>query len=59
MSSKIIILIGFQASTKSSVAKEILHNVSNAVILSSDIEGNKVESLVPKAEQLIKDGKAR
>jgi len=54
---KIIILIGFQASTKSSTAKEILANVPNATILSRDIEGGTVESLVVKAEQMIKDGK--
>jgi histidinol-phosphate phosphatase family protein len=57
MPSKIIILIGFQASTKSTAAKEILANVSNAVILSRDTEGGTVESLVPKAEKLLQDGK--
>lgn len=54
---KIIILIGFQASTKSTATKEILSNVSNAVVLSRDTEGGTVESLVPKAEKLIQDGK--
>jgi D-glycero-D-manno-heptose 1,7-bisphosphate phosphatase len=54
---KIIILLGFQASTKSSSAKEIISNVSNSVVLSRDIEGGTIESLVPKAEQQIKDGK--
>ena len=54
---KIIILIGFQASTKSTAAKEILANVSNAVLLSRDTEGGTVESLVPKAEKLLQDGK--
>ena len=54
---KIIILIGFQASTKSTAAREILANVSNAILLSRDIEGGTVESLVPKAEQMLKDGK--
>ena len=57
MPPKIIILIGFQASTKSTAAKEILENVVNATILSRDIEGGTVESLVPKAEQMLKDGK--
>ena len=54
---KIIILIGFQASTKSTATKEILSNVSNAVALSRDIEGGKIESLVIKAEKLLQDGK--
>lgn len=54
---KIIILIGFQASTKSTAAKEILSNVPNAVILSRDIEGGTVESLVPKAKALLQEGK--
>jgi histidinol-phosphate phosphatase family protein len=54
---KIIILIGFQASTKSTVTKEILSNISNAVVLSRDTEGGTTESLVPKAEKLLQDGK--
>jgi histidinol-phosphate phosphatase family protein len=54
---KIIILIGFQASTKSTAAKEILANVSNAALLSRDTEGGTVESLVIKAEKLLQDGK--
>lgn len=57
MPSKIIILIGFQASTKSTAAKEILANVSNAALLSRDTEGGTIESLLPKAEQMLKDGK--
>jgi histidinol-phosphate phosphatase family protein len=57
MPPKIIILIGFQASTKSTATKEILENVSNAAVLSRDIEGGTIESLVPKAEQMLKDGK--
>ena len=57
MPSKIIILIGFQASTKSTATKEILENVPNAAILSRDIEGGTIESLLPKAEQMLKDGK--
>jgi D-glycero-D-manno-heptose 1,7-bisphosphate phosphatase len=51
---KIIILIGFQASTKSTTAKEILSNVPNAEILSRDIEGS---TIVLKAEKLLQDGK--
>ncbi len=57
MPSKIIILIGFQASTKSTVAKEILTNVQNAIILSRDTEGGTIESLVPKAKTLLENGK--
>jgi hypothetical protein len=48
MPSKIIILIGFQASTKSTTAKEIQENVPDTVILSRDTEGGTVESLVQK-----------
>jgi histidinol-phosphate phosphatase family protein len=57
MSSKIIILIGFQASTKSTAAKEILENVPNAVIVSRDTEGGTVEYLLFKVETYIKEGK--
>jgi histidinol-phosphate phosphatase family protein len=57
MQSKIILLVGFQASTKSTAAQEILSNVPNAVILSRDTEGGTVEALVAKAENHIKDGK--
>ena len=54
---KIIILIGFQASTKSTAAQEILSNVSNSVLLSRDTEGGKVEQLISKTEEHIKNGK--
>jgi D-glycero-D-manno-heptose 1,7-bisphosphate phosphatase len=57
MSAKIIILIGFQASTKSITAKEILDNVPNSVIVSRDSEGGKIELLLSKVEQYILDGK--
>lgn len=50
-------LIGFQASTKSTAAKEIHTNVPNSVILSRDIEGKTVEDLLSKAEQHLEDGK--
>jgi len=52
MTPKIILLVGFQASTKSSVATEITSQVSNATILSRDKEGGTIESLVPKADKL-------
>jgi histidinol-phosphate phosphatase family protein len=55
--SKIIILIGFQASTKSSIARDIQKNVTNSIILSRDTEGGTIESLLPKVEKNIKDGK--
>jgi histidinol-phosphate phosphatase family protein len=57
MSAKIIILIGFQASTKSITAKEILENVPNSVIVSRDSEGGKIELLLSKVEKYINDGK--
>ena len=57
LSPKIIILIGFQASTKSTATKEILSNVLNAVVLSRDTEGGTIESLVPKTKKLLEDGK--
>ena len=55
--SKIIVLIGFQASTKSSAAKEIHENTPNSVILSRDTEGGTIERLVAKAEAKLNDGK--
>jgi histidinol-phosphate phosphatase family protein len=57
MPPKIIILIGFQASTKSTAVKEILQNVPNAVVISRDKEGGTIESLLPKIEQCVLDGK--
>lgn len=54
---KIIILIGFQASTKSTAAKEIHANVVNSVIISRDIEGKTIESLLSKVETELKNGK--
>jgi histidinol-phosphate phosphatase family protein len=57
MPPKIIILIGFQASTKSTAVKEILQSVPNAVVISRDKEGGSVESLLPKVEQCVLDGK--
>lgn len=57
MTAKLIILIGFQASTKSSVAREIQENVPNSIIISRDIEGGTIESLLPKVEKNLKDNK--
>lgn len=57
MPSKIILLIGLQASTKSSAAREIHENVPNSIILSRDNEKGTIESLIPKTEQLIQEGK--
>ncbi len=54
---KIILLIGFQASTKSTAAQEILSNVPNAVLISRDQSGGKVDALPAIAEKHIKDGK--
>jgi histidinol-phosphate phosphatase family protein len=50
-------LIGFQASTKSTAAREIHANVANSVIISRDIEGKTIESLLSKVEEEIKNGK--
>jgi D-glycero-D-manno-heptose 1,7-bisphosphate phosphatase len=57
MPPKIIMLIGFQASTKSSAAREIQANVPNAVILSRDAENGTIQDLIPKAEKYLLDGK--
>jgi len=54
---KIIILIGFQASTKSTTTKEILKNVPNATVVSRDQTGGKVEALVPQVETLLGEGR--
>jgi histidinol-phosphate phosphatase family protein len=53
---KIIILIGFQASTKSTAAKEIIKNVPNATIVSRDQTGGKVDALLPQVETLLNQG---
>jgi D-glycero-D-manno-heptose 1,7-bisphosphate phosphatase len=57
MTAKLIILIGLQASTKSSVAREIQTNVPNSIILSQDTEKGTIESLLSKVEKNIKEGK--
>jgi D-glycero-D-manno-heptose 1,7-bisphosphate phosphatase len=54
---KIIILIGFPASTKSSLAREIETNNPDAIILSRDVKGETVDSLIPLAEKHLLDGK--
>ena len=56
MSPKIIMLIGFPASTKSTFAKGIQENVPSTVILSRDKEGGKIEDLLPKAEKALQEG---
>ena len=57
MHPKIIMLIGFQASSKSTTAKQIQENVPTAIILSRDTEGGSVESLLSKVELALKDNK--
>lgn len=58
MTSKIIVLIGFQASTKSTFADHVLQTVPNVVILSKDAEKNKSSDyLIQLAEKHITDGK--
>ena len=58
MTAKIIVLIGFQASTKSTFASEILQRVENVVILSKDAEKNKKSDyLLQLAEKHLLEGK--
>jgi D-glycero-D-manno-heptose 1,7-bisphosphate phosphatase len=57
MTAKLIILIGLQASTKSSAAREIQTNIPNSIILSQDTEKGTIESLLSKVEKNIKEGK--
>lgn len=57
MTAKLIILIGLQASTKSSAAREIQTNVPNSIIFSRDTEKGTIESLLSKVEKNIKEGK--
>jgi histidinol-phosphate phosphatase family protein len=58
MAPKIILLVGFQASTKSSFANHILQSAPNIVILSKDEEKNKTsEYLVQRAEEHLLQGK--
>ncbi len=55
---KIIILIGFQASSKSTFANKLLNKYpKNTVILSRDIEGGAIIDLLPKIETHIKNKK--
>jgi len=58
MSSKIILLIGFQASTKSSFARNVMQRLSDAVIVSSDTEKNKTaQHLLSMTEKHLEEGK--
>ena len=58
MPAKIIILIGFQASTKSTFADSILQNNPDVVILSKDAQKNKKsEYLLTLAEKHLTEGK--
>ena len=58
MHSKIILLIGFQASTKSSFARNIQQRVSNSIIVSSDTEKNKtINHLLSITEKHLEEGK--
>ena len=58
MAPKIILLIGFQASTKSSFADHILQSVEHIVVLSKDEQKNKTsEYLVERAEEHLLQGK--
>jgi D-glycero-D-manno-heptose 1,7-bisphosphate phosphatase len=56
--SKIILLIGFQASTKSSFARDIQQKISNAMIISNDTERNKtINHLLTITKKYIEEGK--
>lgn len=58
MSPKMILLIGFQGSTKSSFAKEIVQSVPDVIVLSKDTEKYKsTEHMVSIAEQHLLDKK--
>lgn len=53
--SKVTMVVGFPASGKSTVTKELIKK--GAVSLNRDTEGGTIASLLPKMESLIKDGK--
>ena len=53
--SKVTMVVGFPASGKSTVTKELIKK--GAVSLNRDTEGGTIVSLLPKMESLIKDGK--
>lgn len=53
--SKVTMVVGFPASGKSTVTKELVK--SGAVALNRDTEGGTIVGLLPKLEALLKDGK--
>jgi len=53
--SQVKMVIGFPASGKSTVTKDLIKN--GAVALNRDTEGGTIVGLLPKLEQLLKDGK--
>jgi histidinol-phosphate phosphatase family protein len=53
--SKVTMVVGYPASGKSTVTKELIKN--GAVSLNRDTEGGTIASLLPKLEALLKDGK--
>ncbi len=53
--SKVTMVVGYPASGKSTVTKELTKN--GAVSLNRDTEGGTIVSLLPKLEALLKDGK--
>lgn len=57
MPSKLILLIGFQASTKSTFAKNIVESVADVVILSKDTGKYKLDQILEVAEQHLLQGK--
>ena len=55
--SKLYVLVGFQASTKSTKALEILSTNPNSIILSRDTEGGSLISFIPKVAKEIAQNK--
>lgn len=53
--SKVVMVVGYPASGKSTVTKELIKN--GAVSLNRDTIGGTIAGLLPKMEELLKDGK--
>src|SRR5208282_2745676 len=53
--SKVTMVVGYPASGKSTVTKELIKN--GAVSLNRDTEGGTIVGLLPKLEAFLKDGK--
>jgi len=53
--SKVVMVVGYPASGKSTLTKELVQNGS--VVLNRDTEGGTIASLLPKMEKLLQDNK--